>query len=225
MSAPSWDLVVRTLEGASKDKDLVIELQKEKIASLEEKIASLEAELRKANKRDLANISSWEGNDAASELVEAVLAWKQSVGSGVRYPKGWHQLQDRLSAAAVLFIEETPNAFELAVSKAKEGRAKRRKMDDLYVMSASGQEGHEQHVKIGRSGNVEQRRKDLSRLFVVDLDIVEIFPRAGTLENEAHELFGDKREAGEWFRVRAEEATRSIRELVALRQSELEREE
>ena len=81
------------------------------------------------------------------------------------------------------------------------------KNDDLYIMNYSFDETA---VKIGRSENVEKRRRALEACQNFFVEVVAIFPGKGFLESEVHkklEAFHSKKGAGvEWFNICAADA-------------------
>jgi hypothetical protein len=77
---------------------------------------------------------------------------------------------------------------------------------DLYVMALSfDPEGAIHGLKVGRSGNVQQRAMSLSDSMPFTILVLAIFPGAGGLEKEVHSHFESKRvtkgRGREWFHV------------------------
>ena len=93
--------------------------------------------------------------------------------------------------------------------------ASRRKADDLYVMQYSTRDDI---VKIGRSRNIEQRRRHLQdgHIFVT---LVAAFPSFGCLERLVHKqlaMFRSTAGAGrEWFEVTRDQAIKTIQFVIA----------
>ena len=79
--------------------------------------------------------------------------------------------------------------------------------DDLYVMKYSTDNNA---VKIGRSENVEKRRRSLETGQNFFVEVVAIFPGKGYLEPDVHDRlqhYQSKSGAGvEWFNIRAADA-------------------
>ena len=86
-------------------------------------------------------------------------------------------------------------------------RKNKDKNDDLYIMKYSFDETA---VKIGRSENVEKRRRALEACQNFFVEVVAIFPGKGFLESEVHEKLEachSKKGAGvEWFNICAADA-------------------
>ena len=93
---------------------------------------------------------------------------------------------------------------------------RRQLCDDLYIMRYSFRHNC---VKIGRSDNVEQRRKQLEAGQDFHVEVVATFPRMGCLERLVHGRLADKqsrRGAGvDWFEINAGEAIDTIKEVLA----------
>ena len=83
--------------------------------------------------------------------------------------------------------------------------------DHLYIMRYSFSNTA---VKIGRSGNVESRRKSLEAGQDFHVEVVATFPSKGRLEAEVHKALEDKRSKRgvgmEWFDCSVEEAVACI---------------
>ena len=70
-------------------------------------------------------------------------------------------------------------------------------------------------MKIGRSGNVMKRLKDLKRDTRLHLELTAKFEGAGHREKEVHQLFRvNKQMFGEWFDVVPQEAIQCITQLL-----------
>ncbi len=86
-------------------------------------------------------------------------------------------------------------------------RKNKDKNDDLYIMKYSFDDTA---VKIGRSENVEKRRRGLEACQNFFVEVVAIFPGKGFLESKVHEkleAFQSKKGAGvEWFNICAADA-------------------
>ncbi len=91
------------------------------------------------------------------------------------------------------------------------GKTRKRKRgpkhDDLYVMKYSFDNTA---VKIGRSANVNKRKRDLEACQNFFVDVVAIFPGKGWFEKEVHRNLQDYRSTSgagtEWFNICAEDA-------------------
>jgi hypothetical protein len=88
--------------------------------------------------------------------------------------------------------------------------------DDLYVMKYSNDSTV---VKIGRSHDVNKRRKHLEAGQNFHVEVIATFPGSGRLEDHVHALLSQKRSTAgagcEWFNVNAAEAVRVISETIA----------
>ena len=86
-------------------------------------------------------------------------------------------------------------------------RKREAKKDDLYVMKYSTDDTA---VKIGRSDNVEKRRRGLEVCQNFFVEVVVIFPGKGSLEDAVHhqlQNYQSKKGAGkEWFNISAADA-------------------
>ena len=86
-------------------------------------------------------------------------------------------------------------------------RKREAKKDDLYVMKYSTDDTA---VKIGRSDNVENRRRRLEACQNFFVEVVVIFPGKGSLEDAVHhqlQNYQSKKGAGkEWFNISAADA-------------------
>ena len=83
--------------------------------------------------------------------------------------------------------------------------------DDLYVMKYSNRDDV---VKIGRSSNVEHRRRALEVGHAFYIGVVAVFPSCGHLEQQVHQrldIFKAKGAGREWFTVSSEQAIKAIR--------------
>ena len=82
---------------------------------------------------------------------------------------------------------------------------------DLYVMQNPRLAGE---LKIGRSSNVELRRRSLQSSQNFTIDVLAIFPGAGDLEPLVHKILSNCRVTGvagrEWFRCGTETALGAI---------------
>src|SRR5438309_1979624 len=67
-------------------------------------------------------------------------------------------------------------------------------MSHLYIM-----QNHVGFIKVGRSANVEARRRALERTDECSIAIVAIIETAGEFEETMHVNLGDHRIIGEWF--------------------------
>ena len=82
--------------------------------------------------------------------------------------------------------------------------------DDLYVMKYSNRDDV---VKIGRSINVEQRRRTLESGHAFYIGVVAVFPGDGHFEEQVHQrldIFKAKGAGREWFTVSSEQAIKAI---------------
>jgi len=93
--------------------------------------------------------------------------------------------------------------------------------DDLYVMKYSNDSTV---VKIGRSHDVNKRRKQLEAGQNFHVEVIATFPGSGRLEDHVHALLSQKRSTAgagcEWFNVSAVEAVRVISETIAAENGE-----
>ena len=83
--------------------------------------------------------------------------------------------------------------------------------DDLYVMKYSNRDDV---VKIGRSSDVEKRRRALEGGHAFYVGIVAVFPGCGHLEHRVHQrldVFKAHGAGREWFNVTSEQAITAIR--------------
>ncbi len=99
---------------------------------------------------------------------------------------------------------------------------KKARADSLYVMRYSNDATC---VKIGRSDNMEGRRRHLEAGLNFKVEVLVIFPGLGPLEAQLHERLQEKRSsegAGrEWFRIPSSEAVALVSQL--LQEIELEK--
>ena len=83
--------------------------------------------------------------------------------------------------------------------------------NDLYVMKYSNRDDV---VKIGRSSNIENRRRDLESGHAFYIRVVAVFPSCGPHEQQVHQrlnMFKAKGAGREWFTVSSEQAIKAIR--------------
>ena len=101
------------------------------------------------------------------------------------------------------------DGVEHEVEGVLEAPAKRQRVepDDLYIMRYST---NQKALKIGRSNDVQRRKRDLEGGHNFFMEVVAVFPGKGALERCIHARLKDKRShtgAGtEWFNVSATEA-------------------
>ena len=86
---------------------------------------------------------------------------------------------------------------------------------DLYIMSLSFDPAGLLHgLKIGRSGKIEERARNLTASLPFEMVVLATFPGAGHLEEAVHAHLAPKRNedsiAREWFRVSLSEAVLAI---------------
>ena len=82
--------------------------------------------------------------------------------------------------------------------------------DDLYVMKYSNRDDV---VKIGRSRDVEARRRALESGHAFYVTVVAVFPQYGYLEMPVHQrldMFRSKGAGREWFNVTSKQAIQTI---------------
>ncbi len=95
--------------------------------------------------------------------------------------------------------------------------------DDLYIMRYAFRSDC---VKIGRRRDPERRRHELEGPHIFRVEIVEIFPGKGYLEQTVHKLLEDRRNtegAGtEWFNVDVATAIKSVNEAVPIARKSIE---
>ena len=83
--------------------------------------------------------------------------------------------------------------------------------DDLYVMKYSNRDDV---VKIGRSSNIENRRRDLESGHAFYISVVAVSPSCGPHEQQVHQrlnMFKAKGAGREWFTISSEQANKAIR--------------
>ncbi len=120
-----------------------------------------------------------------------------------------------------LYCQRTLAVHMAACAK---GRAHRGCVPDreqyIYIMSCPCVPGY---VKIGRSCNLEQRRRRLSRGYPTPVVLERSWPNAGDLERFAHRALARVRAPGgprnEWFQVTVEQASDIIEALLEQRAS------
>ena len=129
--------------------------------------------------------------------------------------------EDNLRQFVALLPGTTIRDF-LAREPHEDWPAKRRRitLDDLYIMRYTTSR---RAVKIGRSNNVQRRKKDLEAGQNFFVEVVAVFPGYGVEENTVHRRLKDKRShAGtgtEWFNVSTDEALDCIRQVILERDS------
>ena len=82
--------------------------------------------------------------------------------------------------------------------------------DDLYVMKYSNRDDV---VKIGRSHNVENRRRSLEQGHAFYISVVAVFPGCGHYEQQIHQrldLFRSRGAGREWFRITSDQALETV---------------
>ena len=98
-------------------------------------------------------------------------------------------------------------AAEFRATGRNSKRGRETQTDDLYVMKYSSDNNA---VKIGRSENVEKRRRNLEAGQNFFVEVVAIFPGKGSMEAEVHNRlrhYHSKKGAGrEWFNITAADA-------------------
>ena len=126
------------------------------------------------------------------------------------------------ASGAQRIIQALPGKSAARVRAGLEPPGKRRRQlrDDLYIMRYSF--WHD-CVKIGRSHNVEQRRKQLEAGQDFHVEVVATFPGMGCLESVVHGRLADKqsrRGAGvEWFEIDAGAAIDTIKVLADIEET------
>ena len=130
--------------------------------------------------------------------------------------KFWGRGQNKTPIATASNLQKLMNASAVEVDESghtdegvPEAPAKRQRVepDDLYIMRYST---NQKALKIGRSNDVQRRKRDLEGGHNFFMEVVAVFPGKGALERCIHARLKDKRShigAGtEWFNVSVTEA-------------------
>ena len=187
--------------------------------SLSELTLTAERQIRKTTEEPprlsvidvIALITGQSQNNAHNVLQRLSAAYPETaIGDKVKFPgRGQHPTHvcstEQLEKVLALLPGRAAAEFRATGRNSKRGRETQK--DDLYVMKYSIDNNA---VKIGRSENVEKRRRSLEADQNFFVEVVAIFPGKGSMEAEVHDrlqCYHSKRGAGrEWFNITAADA-------------------
>ena len=158
--------------------------------------------------------------DCNRESARQKLRWQVTKQPGIKslfsFHKFWGRGQNKTPIATASNLQKLMNVSAVEVDESghtdegvPETPTKRQRVesDDLYIMRYST---NQKALKIGRSNDVQRRKRDLEGGHNFFMEVVAVFPGKGALERCIHARLKDKRShtgAGtEWFNVSATEA-------------------